>query len=211
MIAAALWLLDARLGAAVLAMVVIGLCVLAVASPAAGAAIDAGISRVAASVARLVATVMLAIVYFVVITPVSLFLRLTGRNPLASPGLSPESTWITKPVSDPAMARRQFTVEPEIVAWKPRGKAATAKHLAVLTLRAAVVLVVLDLLIGIAFPQWAPHGGVGVGGNEGTWEEIFTAQINSAAMAGDQEWAADWFRDFKISTRTTLMCRCWAW
>ena len=95
------------------------------------------------------------------------------------------------------MARRQFTVEPEVAVWKPRGRVATAKHVAGLTFRAAVVLVVLDLFVGIAFPQWFPHGGVRVGGNEGTWEDIFTAQISSAAMAADQEWAADWFNEFK--------------
>ena len=86
-IAAVLWLLDLRHGAALLAMVVIGLSVLSVLWPVVGAAIDAGIARVAASIGRFVATVMLAIVYFFVITPVSLYLRLVGRNPLASPGL----------------------------------------------------------------------------------------------------------------------------
>ena len=205
-IAAALWLLGLRHGAVLLAIVMISLAVLSLAWPAAGAAIDAGVARLAAAIGRVVATIVLAIVYFLVVTPISLYLRLSGRNPLAVSGLDSESTWVIKPVSDPAMARHEFTVEPEVAVWKPRGRVATAKHLAGLTLRAAVVLVVLDLLIGIAFPQWAPHGGVRVGGNEGTWEEIFTAQIASPAMAADREWAADWFSEFQtVYTNNTYV------
>lgn len=205
--AAILWLLDVRLGATLLVFVVIALAVIAVVWPAAGATIDRGIAKVAGAVARVVATVVLATVYFVVITPVSFFLRLFGRNPLTSPGVSSESTWITKPrVSDPAMARRQFSVEPEVIGWKPRGRAATARHVAAMTLRAALLLIVLDLAVGLSFPQWAPHGGVRVGGKEGTWDEIFTAQISSAAMAADQQWAANWFKEFKdIYTHSTYV------
>ncbi|WP_156656455.1 hypothetical protein [Mycobacterium sp. 852002-51152_SCH6134967] len=196
--AAVLWLLGLRLGATLLVLVLIALAAIAVFRPAAGATIDRGIARVAAFVARVIAKVVLAIVYFVVITPVSLVLRLVGRNPLNSPGASPGSTWITKPrVSDPAMARRQFSVEPEVIGWKPKGRAATARHIAVMTFRAALVLIVVDLAIGLAFPHWAAHGGVRVGGKQGTWDDIFAAQISSAAMADDQEWAADWFNEFK--------------
>ncbi|KUI23446.1 hypothetical protein AU193_01495 [Mycobacterium sp. GA-1285] len=196
MVAAVLWLLDVRLGAVLLTFVVIGLALCSVAWPAVGSTIDAGIARVAAWVGRLVSTVVLALVYFVVITPVSLYLRLFGRKLLASPGITAESTWVTKPrVSDPAMARRQFSVEPDVVV-KPRGRAAGAKHLAVVAIRAAVLLAVVDLMIGLAFPHWAPHGGVRVGGKEGTWEDIFTAQMSSASMAADQDWAGDWFNEF---------------
>ncbi|OBI80256.1 GDSL-type esterase/lipase family protein [Mycobacterium sp. E740] len=197
-VAAVLWLVGLRLGAVLLTAVLIALAVVSIAWPSVGATIDGAIARLAGWVGRLVAAVVLALVYFVVFMPISLYRRMFGRDLLASPGATPESTWIAKPrVSDPVIARRQFSVEPEVLVLKPRGRAATAKHLALLMLRVAAVLIVLDLLIGIAFPQWAPHGGVRVGGKLGTWDEIFSAQKSSAAMAGDQQWAGEWFNEFK--------------
>ena len=131
------------------------------------------ISRMAASVGRLVATVMLAIVYFVVITPVSLYLRLTGRNPLNSPGLSPESTWITKPrPSDPAMARHQFSVEPEVLVLKTKRTGRHSKTPCGADASCRGSAGGLGPLDRDCIPAVGPPRRGSVGGNEGTWKEI---------------------------------------
>ena len=178
--AAVLWVLDLRLGAALVVVAVFALSLLSVASPSAGVMIDAGIARATVPIGRLVSTILLAIFYFLAIAPLSLFLRLVGRNPLVSSGDSPESTWVSKPrVSDPAMVCRQFTVEPGVPAKGRRGRVAAVATF----LGALVMLMVVDLTVGTAY--------VSV---RGALDSNTDVRASSPSVV-EEEWAADYFRE----------------
>lgn len=183
--AAILWLLDLRLGAALVVVAVLALSLVSVVSPAAGAMIDAGVARVTAPIGRLVATILLAVVYFLVITPVSFFLRLFGRDLLSSPGAGPESTWVTKPpVPDPAIVRRQFTIEPGVSVNERRGRVATAASFLVVTVGALMLLVAVDLVIGTAYVS-----------ARRVLDSDTDVRAFSAGLV-DEEWAVDYFGEF---------------
>ncbi len=185
--AGVLWVLDLRLGAALVVVAVISLFLVSVFYPAAGRMIDAGLVKVARSIARTVSTSLLAMVYFLLITPVSLFLRLVGRDLLAAPGTSSVSTWVIKPrESEPEMVRRQFTVEPGMLAGRRRGPGARARFFVMVTVRAAVLLVALDLVVGTAYMHVRSDP-----------EDRYYDALASTAALVDDKWAVDYFREFR--------------
>jgi len=182
--AGVLWVLNLRLGAALVVVAVLALSLISIVSPTAGTRIDVGIAKVTAPIARSVATILLAIVYFLVITPASLFLRLFGRDPLISPAAAgPAGTWVVKPRSDTTMVRRQFTLEPGASAGTQQGRAATAARLLVVMVSALVLLMAVDLTLGTAY--------VSV---RGALDSDADRRASTAAMV-NESWAADYFEE----------------
>lgn len=192
MFAGILWVLGLRLGAGLVVVAVVALSLISVACPTRGKMIDAGIARVTAWVGRFAATILLAIVYFVVITPASLVLRLFGRDPLFSPGISTESTWVARPFStDSRMFRHQFTVEPGasgVALTKRRGRVATAGNLLTVTIGSMIVFMALDLGVGTAY--------VSARAVLDTKSDNTDIRASTPALV-DEEWAADYFNELR--------------
>lgn len=183
--AGTLWVLDLQFGAALVLVAVLALSLLSIVFPAAGTRIDVGIARVTAPIVRSVSTITLAIMYFLVITPVSVGLRLVGRDPLAPPIANVGTAWIAKPrQSVPAMVHRQFTVEERVLLRRPQGRTAAIKFLVSMTVRAISLFVAVDLVIGTVYvlvraPGACPH-----------------ARLSANPALADDKWAADYFREF---------------
>lgn len=185
--AAILWLFDLRLAAALVVVAVLVLSLISIVSPPTGEKINRAIVFITKPIGRVLATALLAVVYFIVVTPVSLLLRLVGRDLLESPTDS-TSTWVIKPFApNPSVARRQFTLEAGAALPGGRRRISTAVTLLLVTVGALVVLVAVDLGVGAAYGSLRGSGS--------------DSRATLPAYDGS-DWAAAYFEEFNDQTRS---------
>ena len=185
--AAVLWLFGLRFGAAFVVVAVVVISLVSVVSPSIGSKIDSTIALVATAIGRFLTTILLAIVYFLVVAPVSFFLRLFGRDLLESPGTDSGSTWVTKPLTpDQSIVRRQFTLEAGASMPGGRRRFLTAARFLLVTVGALVLLLAVDLAVGVTYQR--------VLGDSGS--HISLSRASLPAMQAD-DWAAAYFEEFE--------------
>lgn len=183
--AALLYWFDLRLAAALVIVAVLTITIVSIVSPPIGARIDQAIVFVTAPIGRFISSVMLAAVFFLVITPVSAVLRLFGRDLLEAPGSGAGTTWVVKPsVPDESITRRQFSLEAGASLPGKRGRLSTALTFAAVTVGALVLVLAVDLGVGASYVSVRRVLGSGVDTRA------------SAAALETEEWAGAYFDEF---------------